>query len=101
MDSCEVSKIFNGCSAAEFYVTYTLDGKVGFMFFDKESPASSAFIVAAREEAFSDCSGVSDIVVHHGKHEYRYTGWQPGMVLEFGDNDGNVVFSGCFESWDH
>ena len=33
--------------------------------------------------------------------EVVYTGWQRGMKFEYQDLDGNTVWIGCFEDWDH
>ena len=52
--------------------------------------------------AFNDCydEGVDEIV-WDGRHVH-YTGWQPGMVLEFADDEtGEIIYSGCFPEWDH
>lgn len=50
---------------------------------------------------FSDCTDEHVIkIVYHGK-EIHYTGWQPGMVLEFANDEGEIVWSGCFPEYDH
>lgn len=52
--------------------------------------------------AFSDCSDESiDEIVWDGR-PVHYTGWQPGMTIEFADDEtGEIVYSGCFPEWDH
>ena len=39
-------------------------------------------------------------IFYKGK-EVEYAGWQPGMKFEYKDLDGNTVWVGYFEHWDH
>lgn len=51
--------------------------------------------------AFDDCSGEEVIFIMHKGKEIHYDGWKPLMLMEFADNNGNVVFSQAFPEWDH
>jgi len=60
------------------------------------------FRKVAERIAFADCSDeqVSEIVFDG--EPCHYTGWQPGMVIEFAsDITGEIVYSGSFPEWDH
>ena len=51
---------------------------------------------------FLDCNPVDyykvyDVSVFGIINELHYTGWQPNCLIEFADNDGNVVVSGYGE----
>lgn len=51
--------------------------------------------------AFSDCSDEAVILItYHGKR-LHYVGWQPNMLYEFADEEGNIVWSHSFPQWDH
>lgn len=50
---------------------------------------------------FSDCEPRDVVkIVWHNKEVY-YRGWQPGMLFEYEDDDGQVVWFGRFPEWDH
>lgn len=56
---------------------------------------------ASKTICFSDCSDerVSKIV-YRGR-EVQYAGWQPGMVYQFIDANGKVVYTTVHEEWEH
>lgn len=60
------------------------------------------FRTLAERVAFNDCTDeVLDEIVWEGRHVH-YVGWQPGMVIEFADDEtGEIVYSGAFPEWDH
>ena len=60
-----------------------------------------AFFFAAKMEAFGDCTDERVVDICCGDKHYHYTGWQPGMVMEFADENGNFVWGSCFPEWDH
>ena len=51
--------------------------------------------------AFDDCSGETVHKIYYKGKEVEYVGWQPGMKYEYADLDGNTVWVGVFEHWDH
>lgn len=51
--------------------------------------------------AFDDCSGETVQKIYYKGKEIEYAGWQQGMKFEYKDLDGNTVWVGVFEQWDH
>ena len=50
---------------------------------------------------FSDCSDERVTkIIYRGK-AVTYSGWQPGMVYEFVDGQGNVVYTAIHPEWEH
>lgn len=59
------------------------------------------FCEISKRIAFSDCSDEEILnIIWKGK-EIEYAGWQPDMRFEYKDLDGNTVWVGQFENWDH
>lgn len=59
------------------------------------------FCEISRRIAFSDCSNEEILnIIWKGK-EIKYAGWKPNMTFEYEDLDGNTVWVGQFENWDH
>lgn len=57
---------------------------------------------AAKTYAFEDLTGDCVVCVCCNGRHLIYSGWQPGMVYEFEDVEtGEIVWRGCFESWEH
>ena len=51
--------------------------------------------------AFDDCSYDKVLeIIWHGE-SVHYTGWQPGMVYEFRNDQDELVWTGSFPGWDH
>ena len=57
---------------------------------------------AAQYYAWRDCDDTYDLeeIMYGGKVLY-YKGWQPGMLFEFYDYSGTIVYSNAFPQWDH
>ena len=55
----------------------------------------------SRRICFDDCSGETVEQIFWQGKEVKYVGWQPCMVFEYKDLDGNTVWVGQFENWDH
>ena len=51
--------------------------------------------------AFDDCDPRSVTYIEANGEELRYVGWQPGMLYEYINSKGEVVWSGFFPEWDH
>ena len=50
---------------------------------------------------FSDCEPREVVeIVWHGKKVF-YRGWKPGMLYQYEDENGELVWEGCFPEWDH
>ena len=59
------------------------------------------FIQLAKTLAFDDCSDERVIYIMYQGKEIHYTGWKPGMLYEFADGKGNIIWSHSFPEWDH
>lgn len=59
------------------------------------------FTEVSRSIAFGDCSGETVDKIYYKGKEIKYVGWQQGMKFEYKDLDGNTVWVGVFEHWDH
>ena len=79
-------------------ILYAETGDVSVKVFENRH---DAFRFAAKVIAFDDCSDerIDDICC--GDKHYHYTGWQPGMVMEFADENGDFVWGSSFPEWDH
>ena len=51
--------------------------------------------------AFGDCTNYTITNICFDGKEIEYAGWQQGMRFEYKDLDGNTVWVGVFEHWDH
>ena len=57
----------------------------------------------SKQICFSDCDDTYEVIkiVYHGREIY-YTGWQPGMVMEYKFTaTGDDAWSGVFPNYDH
>lgn len=79
-------------------ILYAESGDVSVKVFEEKN---DAFRFAAKIIAFGDCSDERVESICCGNKHYHYTGWQPGMVMEFADEDGDFVWGGKFPEWDH
>ena len=96
------------CSHASYYVvesdgayyTKTIDRTDDLLGF--ETYKRAFFRKVAERVAMSDCGDDTiEEIVFNGE-PCHYTGWQPGMVIEFAsDITGEIVYSGSFPEWDH
>ena len=59
------------------------------------------FAEISKRIAFDDCSGETVHKIYYKGKEIKYVGWQPNMRFEYKDLDGNTVWVGVFEHWDH
>ena len=57
---------------------------------------------ASQFYAWSDCDDTYEIaeIMCDGR-KLEYVGWQQGMLFEFVDEDGDIVYSASFECWEH
>lgn len=59
-------------------------------------------LTVAKHIAFSDCGGYDVIEVVVDGRRVEYSGWQPGMLIEFVDCEtGEFVWDCCRPDWDH
>ena len=59
------------------------------------------FCEISKRYAFDDCSGEDIVAIFWRGKEVEYAGWQPCMRFEYKDLNGNTVWVGQFEHWDH
>jgi hypothetical protein len=83
-----------------FYVVKTNDS-IYEIPMDTSKSTDYWFIKLAKTIAFDDCSDEQVILIVHNGHELHYTGWQPNMLIEFADDEENIIWSGSFPDWDH
>ena len=83
-----------------WYIYTDCDGEVHTEVFGQITE-DQFFTRVSKKICFDD---IDDSTVHKifykGK-EVEYAGWQPGMKFEYKDLDGNTVWVGYFEHWDH
>lgn len=69
---------------------------------DYELYKRAFFRAVAERIAMSDCGDDTVEEIVYDGEPCHYTGWQPGMVIEFAsDITGEIVYSGSFPEWDH
>lgn len=76
-------------------------GEVVMKYFEKGDVGALCY-KASQYYAWSDCDDtyrIEEIMCDGRKLEY--VGWQPGMLFEFVNENGDVVYSASFECWDH
>lgn len=59
------------------------------------------FFEISKRIAFDDCTDEVIHKIYYKGKEIEYVGWQSGMKFEYKDLDGNTVWVGVFEHWDH
>ena len=63
--------------------------------------ANKFFTDISRRICFNDCFSITVRKIYYKGKEIEYAGWQSGMRFEYKDLDGNTVWVGVFEHWDH
>ncbi len=56
---------------------------------------------AAELAAMDDVYELENIQLHHNGRTYKYVGWQRGMLIEFVNEFGVVVFADFYPEYDH
>ena len=59
------------------------------------------FYEVSKRIAFDDCTEEAVVKIYYRGKEVIYAGWQPGMIFEYKDLDGNTIWVGDFPHWDH
>lgn len=76
-------------------------GEIECRYFEKGDIGALCY-KASQFYAWADCDGTYEIVeIMCDGRELEYVGWQPCMLFEFVNEDGDVVYSASFECWDH
>ena len=66
-----------------------------------DADADLFFTNVSKKIAFDDCTNETVHKIFYKGKEVEYAGWQPCMRFEYKDLDGNTVWVGQFEHWDH
>jgi hypothetical protein len=76
-------------------------GEVVMKYFEKGDVGALCY-KASQIYAWHDCDDTYDIeeIMCDGEPLF-YKGWQPGMLFEFYDLNGTIVYSAEFMQWDH
>jgi hypothetical protein len=83
-----------------FYIYRDADGEIHNKTYN-HIDTDKFFYEVSKMIAFDDCTDITVLsIVWKGK-EVEYVGWQPCMKYEYKDLDGNTVWVGYFEEWDH
>ena len=76
-------------------------GEIRKIFFE-EGDLGGLCYKAAQYYAWRDCDDTYDLdEIMYGGEAIYYKGWQPGMLFEFYDCNGTIVYSNAFPQWDH
>lgn len=59
------------------------------------------FTDVSKRICFDDCTDETVVKIFYKGKEVFFAGWQRGMKFEYKDLDGNTVWVGYFEHWDH
>lgn len=59
------------------------------------------FTKVSKKIAFDDLDDITMQKIYYKGKEVYYVGWQPCMKFEYKDLDGNTIWVGYFEEWDH
>ena len=86
--------------APSWYIYTDCDGEPHTVAFG-EITEDGFFTKVSYKICFDDlCDENVEKIYYKGK-EVFYVGWQPGMKYEFKDLEGNTIWVGYFEDWDH
>ena len=76
-------------------------GEVVMKYFEKGDIGALCY-KASQFYAWSDCDDTYEIVeIMCDGRALEYIGWQPCMLFEFVNEEGDVVYSAEFPQWDH
>lgn len=50
---------------------------------------------------FADCSDERVLSARYNDEDVYYCGWRPGMLYEFKNRKGEIVYSNRFPHWEH
>ena len=59
------------------------------------------FTNVSKKICFDDLYDENVQKIYFKGKEVDYVGWQPGMKYEYKDLDGNTIWVGYFEEWNH
>lgn len=77
------------------------DGNAYSQVFKGDMSDDFFFGKVSKKICFDDLDDETVVKIYFKGKEVEYAGWQPGMKYEYKDLDGNTVWVGYFEEWDH
>ena len=84
-----------------YYDTRDDTGWVRSIVFTPDTGIDEFLRMVSHDICFEDCSPIQVERIVFRDRVLKYVGWQPGMLYEYEDSDGNVVWSCRFPEWDH
>ena len=86
--------------APSWYIYTDYEGNVYAKHFG-DADEGLFFTSVSRAICFDDCDEITVQKIYFKGKEVEYAGWQPGMKYEYKDLDGNTIWVGYFENWEH
>lgn len=83
------------------YYTYLTDTKTTYTKEFALVGVDEFFREVSNVIAFGDLTNYDVTSIHYNGKKIEYVGWQPNMIFEYKDTDGNTVWVGQFKEWDH
>lgn len=83
------------------FVVYRDNGAVATIRFDNETDEDVIFTQVAKMICYADCTDIDVEYIAINDRRYDYAGWQPNMLFEFLDEDGNSYWAQSFPEWEH
>ena len=87
--------------APSWYIYTDEEGIAHSVTHDNTVDMDRFFYYVSQRIAFDDCSNETVKKIYFRGKEVFYAGWKPGMRFEYEDTNGNIIWVGTFEQWDH
>lgn len=87
--------------APSWYIYTDCEGEPHSEAFNASASIDLFFTDVSKRICFGDLTDENVHKIFYKGKEVEYAGWQPGMKFEYKDLDGNTVWVGYFEHWDH
>ena len=84
-----------------WYIYTDCDGVAHSETFDGDFGEDYFFTKVSKRICFDDLEDITVQKIYYKGKEVEYAGWQPCMKYEYKDLNGNTVWVGYFEEWDH
>ena len=84
-----------------WYIYTDCEGEAHSETFGSDVTEDQFFTKVSKKICFDDLDDSNVQKIYYKGKEVYYAGWQPCMKYEYKDLDGNTVWVGYFEEWDH
>ena len=84
-----------------WYIYTDCEGEAHSETFVSDVTEDQFFTKVSKKICFDDLDDSNVQKIYYKGKEVYYAGWQPCMKYEYKDLDGNTVWVGYFEEWDH